>query len=827
MKPRVSRPGRPTVILSAFLALSAAHPLPAATFVPEVKGPADSAPLSDLLDPESLARPDYVPGQIADPAAAPSDLPPPEVQQAIRLLARTGEQADVDRLRAALDDTRQSAGGWAYLAIWAADRGRMDLAREAGDRALALDPANTLVRLATAVLQTAAGDRAAALVTLTDLSRSAPRNLGVAVRLAELQSRGGDVRGAIGTLENLVTLLGPGPATAGPMLDLGRMYSEVQAHENALRHLSNYLMLPGQPAGPRELAAFLAAQAAFETGRTDTAQEYLSLQQDWPSLINRVVVLKAALEWEKAPSEQAERQLDALIDDPDAGPAARTYLARILFRKDQPVQGARLLEEAIARSDGLRRVQLVETLVSSLSAAGLDPEADAALRRHLEALGAVGHVMLTDRMLSQGRHAEAIEAATAGLARFPQESELLYLRGMAHFMMGRPDEARAGFEAATTLDPDHARAWISLAKLLHDKGGHGGVGRHTDVIAVYERALRLSPDNAIIEIELGKVAQEEGRPEASEEWYRKALAHAPGDPLADSLLAILLVEQDRLTEARRHADKAFETLPEHHLILFAKGRVALAAGQDDAAADLLLATNAARPEHGHSLAYAAVALDRAGRPEEAAATARKALYLALRDDEAALARGVLTRIDGARDLTVPIDRIDTEGVGERHGEMRLQDTPAGLRLRIALNGAKPGHNSVHLHETPSCAPAYRDEVLVAGLSAGEHLGMAQAGGGHAHGHEAPAAGGAMPPAAMGPMGPTVVEMTGDGAPMRMVLRTDGLPIGDLPMLMATDEGVAQMDVVVPYLHTSLLRNRSVIVHDGMAPRRAYCGIIGG
>lgn len=85
----------------------------------------------------------------------------------------------------------------------------------------------------------------------------------------------------------------------------------------------------------------------------------------------------------------------------------------------------------------------------------------------------------------------------------------------------------------------------------------------------------------------------------------------------------------------------------------------------------------------------------------------------------------------------------------------------------------------------------------------------------------------MPPAAMGPMGPTVVEMTGDGAPMRMVLRTDGLPIGDLPMLMATDEGVAQMDVVVPYLHTSLLRNRSVIVHDGMAPRRAYCGIIGG
>ena len=153
-------------------------------------------------------------------------------------------------------------------------------------------------------------------------------------------------------------------------------------------------------------------------------------------------------------------------------------------------------------------------------------------------LGVLGAVMLTDRQLQQERHQDAHMSAMAALKRHPNESELLFLRGMASFMMGDTENAGRDFERATQSNPNHARAWVSLAKLSHDAGGHGGPGRHVDVIAIYKRALEASPNNPIIQIELGKVAQEEGRFEDAEGWYREALVSAPGDAIAQSLLAI-------------------------------------------------------------------------------------------------------------------------------------------------------------------------------------------------------------------------------------------------------------------------------------------------
>ena len=288
-------------------------------------------------------------------------------------------------------------------------------------------------------------------------------------------------------------------------------------------------------------------------------------------------------------------------------------------------------------------------------------------------------------------------------------------------------------------------------------------------------------------------------------------------------------------------------LPQHHQVRFAQGRYLLAAGNNALAAEALLAANRARPEHGHSLAYAAVALQNSGNADKARATAIDALYLALRDEEVRLARNVLNGVEGKGEIEVPLQRIATDGVFEALGEMRLRDTGMGLRVDITLSSASSGPNMLHLHENPSCNAARRDGELVAGLSAGAHLGEDRTGaGGHAHhaGHEgmtkdadegtemAMQATGTMSdasPSGMSamqmPAHPMIMDMQHGNHKMKMVMRSMDLPIGDLPPLLGDSSGEASMSYFVPYLHTAMLRDRSVVVHKGMEAARAVCGVI--
>lgn len=761
--------------------------------------------------------------------ADPTDRPSIEIVSAIQRLAKDGGVENAEKLRNLLDDSPKNVRGWAFLAIWAADSGIEKLSKDANQKAQSIDPKNPMVRLSQGVIEGASGDIKQAINTLSALVKDIPRNKNAASRLSNLHLSSGNLHQAVATLEQLISVTGTTFETADLSLNLAGMYLDISAQDKATKILQRYLSIANQPAEKVEFATILAARAAFEAGNLEQVDEYLGLQSDWPTQVNMAALITAAAEWEKSADEQAERQITEMAADPKIGILAQKYLAQIAFKKGEPIEGSRLYDAIIDKTDGIVRLQLLEALVTALNDAGLTNDADNALRSRLGQLGVVGHVMLSDRFLSQGRHKEAIAAAQEGLSKFPKESELAFLRGMSQFMMGQPELAKEGFELATDLNPDHSRAWIAHAKLLHDIGGHGGPGRHDDVIKVYKRALEVSPSNAIIQIELGKVAQEEKRFPAAEDWYRQALVSAPGDPLTEAQLALLLVEVDRLDEAHEFANKAMNSLAGHHQVLFAKGIVDYNSGRYNEAAKTLLAANAIRPQHGHSLAYAAAALEQSSQLEKASQIAIKALYLALRDEEVTLAREVLLKTKGSNKAEVSLNAIDTEGVQNSVGKMTLQDSPMGMRIVISMTGAQPGHNSIHLHENPSCAPAFRDDALVAGLSAGAHLGVAQAGGGgHAHAHAAPSAPAATdgsPKMEMKVIEPMVMEMVHGEHKMNMVMRSNDLPIGDLPLLIGNDDGLALMDVVVPYMHTSMLQQRSVIVHDGMQSLRAYCGVI--
>lgn len=144
----------------------------------------------------------------------------------------------------------------------------------------------------------------------------------------------------------------------------------------------------------------------------------------------------------------------------------------------------------------------------------------------------------------------------------------------------------------------------------------------------------------------------------------------------------------------------------------------------------------------------------------------------------ALAVGGLTGCGkkAADSETVSMNAISADGIGAAMGTIILADTDRGLAIRPNLGGMTPGMHGFHVHANPNCGPGDQDGTPMAGLAAGGHLDPQTAGK-----HEGP---------------------NGAGH------------LGDLPPLLADDQGAATQEVVAPRLKLADIRGHAVIVHQG-------------
>lgn len=128
----------------------------------------------------------------------------------------------------------------------------------------------------------------------------------------------------------------------------------------------------------------------------------------------------------------------------------------------------------------------------------------------------------------------------------------------------------------------------------------------------------------------------------------------------------------------------------------------------------------------------------------------------------------------ATEQPISIQVVDEQGIGREIGTVTVEDTEYGLLLTPNLTDIPPGIHGFHLHENPSCDTGIKDGEVTPGLAAGGHYDPENTGS-----HEGP---------------------YGDGH------------LGDLPPLVADEEGVATLPVLAPRLSTSDLAGRSVMVH---------------
>lgn len=130
----------------------------------------------------------------------------------------------------------------------------------------------------------------------------------------------------------------------------------------------------------------------------------------------------------------------------------------------------------------------------------------------------------------------------------------------------------------------------------------------------------------------------------------------------------------------------------------------------------------------------------------------------------------------ANAISVAINIIDEEGVDREIGTITAEDTDYGLLLTPNITNIPAGIHGFHVHENPSCEPGVKDGEVTPGLAAGGHYDPNNTGS-----HEGP---------------------YGEGH------------LGDLPPLIANEEGVATLPVLAPRLSQSDLAGRSLIIHSG-------------
>ncbi len=130
----------------------------------------------------------------------------------------------------------------------------------------------------------------------------------------------------------------------------------------------------------------------------------------------------------------------------------------------------------------------------------------------------------------------------------------------------------------------------------------------------------------------------------------------------------------------------------------------------------------------------------------------------------------------ADDLVVQMHLVNSSGVGDAIGTVKVSSSPWGTVLSPDLNGLTPGIHGFHIHENPTCDPAEKGGKMIPGLAAGGHYDPAKIGR-----HEGP---------------------YGNGH------------LGDLPVLYVEPDGTTPLQVLSPRIKAAGLKGRSLVIHAG-------------
>jgi tetratricopeptide (TPR) repeat protein len=182
---------------------------------------------------------------------------------------------------------------------------------------------------------------------------------------------------------------------------------------------------------------------------------------------------------------------------------------------------------------------------------------------------------------SEGRPEEGLKMLEQHSAEYADSAVVQNYAGEALADAGRPQQARAHFEAANRADPKLFAPVLALVRLDLAKGEAASAAQR--LIAF----LALDPVNSAAHVWLGIIETKTGARASAISRYRKALELSPDHVIALNNLAYLLAESGNAQEALSFAEKARDLEPENADVIGTLGWVMYRRGLYDLAVKIL------------------------------------------------------------------------------------------------------------------------------------------------------------------------------------------------------------------------------------------------
>lgn len=212
--------------------------------------------------------------------------------------------------------------------------------------------------------------------------------------------------------------------------------------------------------------------------------------------------------------------------------------------------------------------------------------------------------LLAEVRLGQNRTREALELTNAANQLGGMTAARAMLISLADSQAGYMDRAEAPIRDAIRLEPDNATAHYFLARLLYTDN------RFEESIAESNKVISLAPDFVRAYENLGLCYEGMYQLEEAKRWYTKAIdreaisTNKTEWPMVD--LAVLLIHENQLAEARPYLTQALEINPDNTQALVQMGTLLEADGDLTGALDRYRAaihSNQFNQQPGRASAY--------------------------------------------------------------------------------------------------------------------------------------------------------------------------------------------------------------------------------
>jgi Flp pilus assembly protein TadD/ADP-heptose:LPS heptosyltransferase len=270
--------------------------------------------------------------------------------------------------------------------------------------------------------------------------------------------------------------------------------------------------------------------------------------------------------------EQAAAAFLAVADAYPKYDDAMHFLGLAKFRQGNPVEGERLIREAIQINP--QNIRARNNLACMLRDLGRLQEASEVLQQlylitpdDLKVCSNLA-ILLNDL----GRPKDAIRFSTEAVALAPQIGHVHQVHGLVLKNMGELDQALSSMARAIELDPSNAESISNLSAILIERE------EYEEAEKAARKALELNPDRADAHHNLGIALARQFLESEAITHLERAIALDPGNPKVYCDLAATINDLGELDRAMRLYQTALEINPDLPIARFGLGILQLTRG---------------------------------------------------------------------------------------------------------------------------------------------------------------------------------------------------------------------------------------------------------